>query len=53
MTAIAGDSGYVSFVCRFALRAAIFLIFTDYASASFMFACIVFICHKSKSSLVR
>jgi hypothetical protein len=54
MTAIARDFGHVLFFRRFALRAAIFLVFTDRTAAPLMRAFIViFICHKSNSSLVR
>jgi hypothetical protein len=53
MSAIAGNSGYVSFVCRFTLRTAIFLIISDDTATSVMLAFIVFVCHKSNSSLVR
>jgi hypothetical protein len=46
MTAIAGDSGYISFACRLALRTAIFLVFTDRTTTRFVRAFVGFICHK-------
>jgi hypothetical protein len=45
MTAFAGNPADVSFVCRFALRAAIFLVFTDRATARVVPAFVVFVCH--------
>jgi hypothetical protein len=51
MTAITGNFGHVLFFRRLALRTAIFLVISDRARARFMSAFIVFVCHKSKSSL--
>jgi hypothetical protein len=53
MTAIAGNSGDVALVRRLALRAAIFLVVTDRTPTRIMRAFVVFVCHKSNSSLVR
>jgi hypothetical protein len=48
MSAFAGNSADVSFVRRLALRAAIFLVFTDRTAASFVRASVDFVCHKFK-----
>jgi hypothetical protein len=53
MTAVAGDSGDVAFVRRFALRTAVFLVIGNRAPARIMRAFVILICHTSNSSLVR
>jgi hypothetical protein len=45
MTAFTNNAGNVALVRRLALRAAIFLVVTNRASATVMFAFIHFICH--------
>jgi hypothetical protein len=45
MTAFAGNAGDIAFVRRLALRAAIFLVFSDRTETSFMLAFVVFVCH--------
>jgi hypothetical protein len=53
MPAVAGNFGYVLSFRRLALRAAIFFVLADRTTAPVMSAFIVFVCHISKSSLIR
>jgi hypothetical protein len=51
MTAFARNSADVSLVCRFALRAAVFLVFADRTAARLVSAFVVFLCHKKNPPL--